>query len=457
MKMMSEIKRYAIVGLGGRHEMFRDAILRDFPATAKLVGLCDRNAGRLALSQDRAREFGAGDIPGYAAAKFDDMVRECRPDTVIVTVMDCDHDDYICRAMELGCDAVSEKPMTIDAARCRRILETQGRTGRQLTVTFNYRYAPPRTQVKELLMDGIIGNVLSVEFEWLLNVSHGADYFRRWHRHKENSGGLMVHKCTHHFDLVNWWLSSVPETVYASGQRAFYTPQTADRYGLTGRTERCHTCPEAAGRCPFAMRLADNKNQRELYLEAEKHDGYFRDRCVFSPDMDIEDNMNVIATYRSGAKLSYSLNAFTPWEGYTVRFNGTRGRLEHKCEETVYTNADGSVPGALKQEGTWIRVYPHWNPAYEVPLRTSEGGHGGADPVMLRTIFDPASQPPDMLLRAADQRAGAWSILTGISANVSMRENRPVRVAELVPSISMPDYPPMPDTTDPLPLPPAKP
>jgi len=432
------------VGLGGRHEMFRDAILREFTATAELVGLCESNPARLELALRRARALGASDIPGYAAERFDDMIAASRPDAVIVTPIDSAHDHYICRAMELGCDAVSEKPMTIDAARCRRILETRQRTGRRLTVTFNYRYAPVRSRVKELLMQGVVGDVLSVEFEWLLNVHHGADYFRRWHRQKQHSGGLLVHKATHHFDLVNWWLSTVPQTVFASGQRAFYTPGTADRYGLARRTERCHTCPEAAGRCPFALRMAGNRNQRELYLDAEVHDGYFRDRCVFSPEIDIEDNMNAIVSYRNGVKLSYSLNAFTPWEGYTVRFNGTRGRLEHKCEETVYTNADGTVPGALQVEGTWIRIYPHWAPAYEVLFDGAEGGHGGADPLMLRYLFDPSGQAPDPLLRAADHRSGAWSILTGIAANKSMEEERPVRIDELVPDIAWPDYPAMP-------------
>ncbi|MBJ8193096.1 Gfo/Idh/MocA family oxidoreductase, partial [Bacillus cereus] len=89
------------------------------------------------------------------------------------------------------------------------------RTGRKLRVTFNYRYAPHNTKIRELIMDGTLGEVLSVNFEWLLNTQHGADYFRRWHRDKRNSGGLLVHKSTHHFDLMNFWLGSKPETVYA--------------------------------------------------------------------------------------------------------------------------------------------------------------------------------------------------------------------------------------------------
>ena len=450
--LMSERKSYAQVGTGGRAAMFQEAVLDTFASNCRMVGYCDNNAGRLASAVEHAREHGT-ELKGYPAEDFDKMIAETRPECVIVTTRDCFHDEYICRAMELGCDVISEKPMTTDEKKCARILETQKRTGRKVTVTFNYRYSPPRTQLKDLLMSGVIGEVLSVDFHWLLDTSHGADYFRRWHRNKENSGGLLVHKATHHFDLINWWLSTVPETVSATGDRRFYLPETADRYGLTERSERCHDCAEAA-KCRFRLDMAGNEGLKGLYLDHESHDGYLRDRCVFSSEIDIEDIMNVMVRYRNGATLSYSLNAFMPWEGHIVSINGSRGRIEHRCEETVYVNGDGTVPGALKKEGTWTRVYPHWQPAYEVDVWQAEGGHGGADPVMLCYIFDPANQVEDKYMRASDQRAGAWSIMTGVAANHSIDEGCPVRIADLVPGIDEPDYPAMPSSDEALPMPP---
>lgn len=442
-------KRYAQVGLGGRHSMFRDCILGKYSERAEYVGVCDSNPGRLALAQRTLMSEHNLDVAGYPAERFDEMIADTRPDAVIVTTKDSEHHTYICRAMELGCDVITEKPMTIDEEQCRMILDTQKRTGKRCTVTFNYRYAPPRTQLKDMLMSGVIGDIISVDFHWMLNLVHGADYFRRWHRNKVNSGGLMVHKSTHHFDLVNWWLSTVPERVFASGNRRFYTPRTADRYGLVNRAERCHACPEAK-RCRFFLDLTETDTMKSLYLDCEEYDGYFRDRCVFSPDIDIEDSMNVVVDYRSGAKMTYSLNAFMPWEGYVVTFNGSAGRIEHKCEETVYVNGDETIPGMLRKEGTWTRVYPNWEPAYEVDVWSGEGGHGGADPVMLDYVFAPEEQMEDPYKRAADQRSGAWSILTGIAANHSMRENRPIQIDELVPNLAFPDYPPMPSADEPL-------
>jgi predicted dehydrogenase len=63
---------------------------------------------------------------------------------------------------------------------------------------------PLASKVRELMMQGIVGRPLSVSFSWMLDTSHGADYFRRWHREKDKSGGLLVHKATHHFDIINW-------------------------------------------------------------------------------------------------------------------------------------------------------------------------------------------------------------------------------------------------------------
>eukprot|EP01031_Cornospumella_fuschlensis_P047705 gene47705-58443_t len=231
--------------------------------------------------------------------------------------------------MSAGCDVISEKPMTTTAEQCRRILETKQRTGRSVRINFNYRYSPPRTQIKELLMSGEIGDVLSVDFTWLLNTKHGADYFRRWHSDKANSGGLMVHKSTHHFDLVNWWLGAQPETVHAFGSRQFYTPVMAKRMGLQGAHQRCLTCTEKA-KCSFYFDLAADNGLKELYLDNEKHDGYYRDQCVWRPEINIEDTMNVMVRYDNGAQLNYALSAYDAWEGYHIAFNGTKGRIEHR-------------------------------------------------------------------------------------------------------------------------------
>jgi predicted dehydrogenase len=447
-------RRYAIVGVGHRSYIYQTAIQKTYAPALELVAAADTNIGRLKVAAEFAHAAGREPLKTYLARDFDKLIAETKPEVVIVTTVDGFHDEYICRAMTLGCDVITEKPMTIDAEKCRRVLDTRRSTGRRLRVAFNYRYTPVRTQVKELLMSGVIGDVLSVDFHWMLDTHHGADYFRRWHSQKKLSGGLMVHKATHHFDLVNWWLSAVPVTVRATGKRGFYTPAMAKRLGLSGPHERCHTCPEKT-KCAFELDISKNHELKSLYLDNEQYDGYFRDRCVFRPDIDIEDSMSVAVTYDNDVSMSYSLNAFTGWEGYVIVFNGTKGRLEHKMEEAVVLGAENkTAAGAtLKADGTYIRIYPQRRPAYEVTTRISEGGHGGGDAVMLADLFAP-DRPADPCMRAADERSGAYSILTGIAANHCFASGQTTQIADLVPNIGRPDYPPMPGRGAPLGMPP---
>jgi len=447
-------RRYAIVGTGSRHEMYREAIVRRYKDHAELVGLCDLNPGRVELSRRHAAEAGV-QVPGYASTDFERMIRETRPDIVIVTTVDGTHDDYIVRAMEAGCDVTTEKPMTTTPEKCQRIIDARHRTGRRIRVTFNYRYSPPRTQVKDLLMAGAVGDILSVDFHWLLNTMHGTDYFRRWHSQKKNSGGLMIHKATHHFDLVNWWLGAVPQTVTAVGKREFYTPKMAKRLGLQGPHERCHTCPEK-DQCGFVLDLAANPSLKALYLDQEHYDGYFRDRCVFRPEIDIEDTMNVIVQYDTGTTLCYSVNAFNAWEGYQIAFNGTKGRLEHSLVEQVYVSGTGGVQGGIASGGVTTRVIPLRGAAETIEPWTGTGGHGGGDEVMLDDVFLP-SPPADKYLRGSDERGGACSMLIGAAANRCFQTGQPVKIADLVTGLRAPDYAPMPTHEDPVPMPPVRP
>lgn len=444
-------KRYVIVGTGSRSRMYQKALQVDYKAYTDLVGFCDVNEGRLKLSQRRSKNYNKGEPPIYDAKDFDKMITETKPHGVIVTTVDGFHHQYIFRGMELGCDVITEKPMTIDEGKCQQIMDTQKKTGKKCTVTFNYRYSPPRTQVKEILMSGQIGEILSVDFHWMLNTHHGADYFRRWHSQKKYSGGLMVHKSTHHFDLMNWWLSAIPMSVFATGKREFYTPTMAKRFGLNGNHQRCHTCPEKV-RCGFELDLSADESLKTLYLDNEKYDGYHRDRCVFRPDIDIEDTMNVLVKYDNNVTLCYSLNAFNSWEGYHIVFNGTKGRLEHQIKEKIYVSGTETEQGGIKKGGVITRVIPLRGPAIDQEVWKGEGGHGGGDKILLDDLFLPEKKK-DKYLRAADQRSGAYSILTGIAANHSIAKGMEVRISKLVHGIEYPDYPEMPSRTKALPMP----
>lgn len=423
--------RYAVVGTGGRSWLFIRGLADEYRDEGELVGFCDVNRTRMQFyNEEIAAQFGAAPVPMYHASEFSRMIREVRPHVVIVASIDRTHHTYIVRAMELGCDVISEKPLTIDVPKCREILRAVETTGRKLTVTFNYRYAPIRSRVKELLSEGAIGTVKSVHFEWLLDTNHGADYFRRWHRDKQNSGGLMVHKATHHFDLVNWWLDTSPELVCGLGQLGFYGRENAAHRGIRKFYERGTDAPNAKGD-PFALDLRTSENLRRLYLEAEHEDGYLRDQSVFSDGITIEDTMNLLVRYKSGAQMSYSLHAYAPWEGYRIAFNGEKGRIEVNHQEASYINAANGSLSEGKSSSQQLLLLPHFGQPRVIDIPDETGGHGGGDPLMLEAIFR-RTPVKDPLGRAANHIDGARSILVGIAANQSFATGRPVRIDDLL-------------------------
>jgi len=427
---MERKKRFVQVGVGGRARFFYTAIAGKYSETSEIVAFCDINHIRLELAQSLLTEnYNYPKVNLYGADEFDKMIETEKPDCVIVTSIDRTHHKYIIRAMELGCDVISEKPMTTDNVKCQQILDTVKRTGKSLRVSFNYRYAPLHSQVRKLIMDGAIGDVKQVHFEWLLDTRHGADYFRRWHRDKRNSGGLLVHKATHHFDLVNFWLNTRPKQVFAYGDLMFYGRENAENRGVTKFYYRAHN-NEFAKEDPFAFEMADNPGIKKLYLDAESADGYLRDQSVFGDGISIEDVMNVLVKYENGAQMSYSLNAFSTKEGHRVTFTGTKGRMEVEATEVSYINAGGDkdMEGAAKTRS--IKVFPMFEKPYEVELEEGIGGHGGGDSVLLNDIFGEPVEDP--LKRAASHVDGAMSILTGIAANKSIATGMPVNIDDLV-------------------------
>ena len=395
--------------------MFVRALTAEHRDTAELVALADPNPVRLAVHNAALIR----PVPAYAAADFAAMLERERVGAVVVCTVDRYHDEYIVAALEAGCDVLTEKPMTIDAHRCARILDAVRRTGRRVQVTFNYRYNPLHEAVKRTLAAGEIGDVGSVHFEWLLDVRHGADYFRRWHRDKADSGGLLVHKAGHHFDLVNWWLADDPVSVYADGRLFFYGPDGAGH---------------GAGKFGVDM---DDPGLAALYGPAAvQADGYRRDQDVFAPGVTIEDDVSVLVRYARGATMTYHLTAYAPWEGYRIMFNGSRGRLELEVVESDHVAPDSAADvkgfGTPREQGRRVlRVHPYWAPPREVEVTGYERrGHGGADRRMLADLLDPAAAK-DPLGRSADAEAGARALLVGLAANASIATGRPVATADL--------------------------
>ena len=406
-----KMKKYVIVGGGTRGILsYAVPMVKEFGDVAELCGVYDINYKRAKLVSD----YVGREIPVFDS--FEKMLEETKPDTVIVTTVDAFHDFYTIKALYAGCDVISEKPLTTTFEKALAIKKAEEETGKRVTVTFNLRFNPAFRRVKEIISSGVIGDVLSVHYQWMLDTAHGADYFRRWHRQKKNSGSLMVHKSTHHFDLANWYLDDEPESINAFGTCRFYGPIT-DKRGV-----RCRGCTHAS-ECKYYIDIEKDAMLKKFYLDCEDVDGYFRDGCVFSPDIDIQDSVSVNVKYKKGAVMSYSLTAHSPLEGCNMVINGTEGRLEFS--KYWVQSADYSEISDRAR----LKIYNRQGEEITVLLpKEDTTGHGGSDALLLKNLFRGFDSDP--LCQMADLRAGMMSIGIGMAANVSMAENRQVRLDE---------------------------
>jgi predicted dehydrogenase len=421
--------RVALVGTGIRGNTFWGRrLVQNYRNELQFVGLCDKNDGRVKF----ATKMIDVDCPTFT--DFDRMMTTVKPDLLIVTTMDSNHHEFIIKGLEYGINVITEKPMTTDETKCQAILDAEQKTGKKVIVGFNYRYATLFTAIKEQLVSGKIGDITSVDFHWYLNTYHGASYFRRWHGEKDKGGTLLVHKSTHHFDLLNWFIDSDPVEVFAYG--------ALEHYGKNNpfRGDKCRTCA-VKDKCKFYWDITKDQTSMDLYVANEHYDGYIRDNCLWRENIDIYDKMAVQIKYANNVSVSYSLTTYSPYEGWRIAFNGMEGRLDSwedipwRQQEKVSQaelHAKEMSQDEQKEASRYneIVMMRNWEDYEIIKVPYGGSGHGGGDSRLQDKIFK-TPDAADPLKHAAGSRDGAFSVLVGIAARKSIEEQRPVQIEEL--------------------------
>ncbi len=404
--------RVVLVGTGMRGSATWGKNLVDgFGEWVEMVGLCDINSKRVEYAK---KYIGADSAKTYSAKDFDLMIKETKPDTVIVTTTDSFHVDYIVRAMELGVDVISEKPLAINVEQCQRILDTEYKTGKKVTVGFNMRFMNMSPEIKRVLDSGELGKIISVDFQEYLDVDHGSSYFRRWHGKSKYSGSLLVHKASHHFDLINWYLDADPIEVQAMGKVAFYGKNNSFR------GKNCRNCA-FTDKCDFFWDVKKYPQWVNLYVNCEDVDGYYRDGCVWDNDNDSFDVSTTQVVYDNGTILTYTQNTNLPYEGQYISFTGEKGRMDVR----LYSRQPWEVEAPIE-----IRVSKGLNNTKVYTIKNSKGNHGGADAKVKDLIFNPNKR--DNLRQKAGSRAGVLASLIGIAAKQSIETGKRVNIEEMI-------------------------
>lgn len=416
-------RRYAVCGVSARAlATFIGPLLRQLREKVELVALLDPDRLRFERCFELYPE--SRGIPCFHPDQLDELLHTVRPDGLIIASTDAFHTPYLLAGFRHNLELICEKPLVTSVEDALKVMRASERSSSPVRVTFNLRYPALHRRIYEVIQSGTLGDIQHVELRWTLDPQHGASYFRRWHRHRNLSGGLLVHKSCHHFDLVRWWLQDEPIEAIGLQLPASYGPQSEwnpDR--KDGRF--CSSCDDRT-RCTFApeQRLMGENPGGEPLSGDRPLDGYstYRpDACIFDSSFDAADGYSALLRYRRGAVLSYSIHFASPIESYQLSVTGTRGRLETRRY---------IAPQRLKftPPPCVLNVMPLFGAPTQHSIPEILPQHDGGDTLMLEELFDPE---PVLTPAQAALYDGIIAVMTGEAVERSIQERRMIRLEEL--------------------------
>ena len=371
----------AIIGVGGRGGYAYGTLISQLPDQFEIVALCDINTEKLSYF---SKKFNVASQNLFT--EEDVFFQEKRADVLIIATQDKDHIRHATKAFGLGYDILLEKPITDDREEMQGLLALQKETGRKALVCHVLRYAPAFVKVAELLESGTIGRLVAIDAIEQVGYFHQAQaYVRGYWRKAENSTPMILAKCSHDLDLLQYYANSTCESLSSVGDLTYFTSENAP----AGATERCLDCPHQ-NTCPFSAKTQylDNwlRDRTDTYpynvpcrapITEEKMRAALQNtiygKCVFRCDNDVVDHQITQMTFQNGVKATLTMTAFTRHCGRRMEFFGTNGQI------------------TLDEIRDFIRVGVFGEPEYEMKisdLLPPATLHGGGDHGIIHTLYD---------------------------------------------------------------------
>lgn len=202
---MGEIK-FAVVGfghIGKRHA----TIINDFKG-ARLVAIVDSDSAAKDHALFPARVPFFTSIQDFFNSNIPvDVVCICTPNGL--------HIEHALIALENKCHVVVEKPMGLTRQSCERVVEKSLQEARNVFVVKQNRYSPPSKWLKQIVADGILGDILMVQVNCYWN--RDDRYYKKgsWKGTLALDGGTLFTQFSHFIDIMYWVFGDV-KNIYAA-------------------------------------------------------------------------------------------------------------------------------------------------------------------------------------------------------------------------------------------------
>lgn len=384
--MKKKIFTVAIIGVGARGVDAYGWQLYDAKDKFEIVAICDIDPVRLQYAGDKF------DVPNEKRfATEEEFFQEKRADLLLITTQDKDHIRHCVKGFALGYDIMTEKPLTDKKEECQILLDAQKKAGKQALVCHVLRYAPAFVKAMEIIKSGKIGKLVAINALERVAYWHQAHSYVRGNWRSTDapcsSTPMILAKCCHDLDLLQWYAQSKCKSISSVGELTFFNrenmPEGAAKYCVDCKHKA--TCPYNAETiyinkwksrgCPTDIWpynvLIQPPITEEKLRAALKNSPY--GRCVFQCDNNVVDHQLTTMTFENGVKATLTMTGFTAPGGRRYHFHGTHAEL-------LLDEADNKITVWKYNEEPEIIELSE--------LEDSGYAHGGGDVFLIKKLYE---------------------------------------------------------------------
>ncbi|MBR3864650.1 MAG: Gfo/Idh/MocA family oxidoreductase [Clostridia bacterium] len=399
--MGNKVFTVSILGCGSRgHYAYGRCMKEHFSDKFKIVTVCDIDPKKIQLAKE---DWGITDENCFISSE--EFFKEKRSDALVIATQDQDHVPMCIKALELGYDVLLEKPITSNEDELYALLDAYNKYNRKVIVCHVLRYAPAYLKMKSLIDEGQIGKLICIDWIEQVTYWHQSHSFVRgnWRR-SEDTSPMILAKCCHDLDLLQYYADSKCDSVYSVGDLSFFNKANQPE----GAADRCADCKYVNDCVYSAERLYVEKRRKDFDWIREKpevNEEHRRQgwpfnvvdltrpitdesirkayqnsdygRCVFACDNNVVDNQMVSMQFKNGVRANLTMTAFTSHPGRKVTFHGTYGEIEMD-EENDYIR--------LSRYGRGTQFFSIKQLNREIVDDTF--GHGGGDVMLVRDLYN---------------------------------------------------------------------
>ena len=374
---------FAICGFGNRGRDAYAAYQKQHPDQMKIVAVAEPVPERLMAART---EYGVEEAMCFENAET--LLKQPKlADVMIIATQDRQHIGHALPALELGYHLLLEKPISPELKECVALLDKAHETGRLVVVCHVLRYTAFFSTLKELIEQGAVGTVQTLDaVENVAYYHHAHSFVRGNWRNSAESCPMILAKSCHDMDMIRYLMGEPCVRVSSFGRLGHFRRENAPA-GSAGRCLDCgvrDACPYDAEKIyltnPQTGLLNGNVKWPVSVLAHDPTEGKVRQalregpygRCVYHCDNDVVDHQVVSMEFESGATATFTMSAFTQKCYRTVRVMGSMGELE----------------GDMDLNRITVRRFGQADQVIDLAAAQGMSGHGGGDEGIMASLCE---------------------------------------------------------------------